>query len=388
MKNKKHIIIILSIISFIMPNAFVKINLLNYPIIILSVLCFTQLAIKTIKNKKYYDYNILILILWRISIFIPTLFHNGEILKWGYQSIAFIGLYLLIKNYINNKETLKLVYRIIFCYILTNIILMLFLPKGLFPEYGIHFLGIRTRFTEYSIALIYLSILYYEKFTNKQRNDKIIRNIAFIISIINISIQWVATGIISCLAIIFMYMIFKKFKKFKKMYIIGFSLLIIITLNIINGNILGLFEGLFNILNKDITLTGRTIIWENALTVIKNNFLFGSGYIQDGNVVNYAGGLWQAHNTLLQLMCECGLLGTILFFSIILKQGFPARKEKNKNLAALNTSIIFGYIITMITEILYYYPIFIFTIYLIGNYRNIINDTKEEQNDYQKIGTK
>lgn len=379
MKFREKLFIILSFFSFITPNSIVKNNALNNMAIILSVLCLALLIVQTIKHKIKIDYTFVVLILWRISILLPTIFHSGEIIKWGYQSVVFVGIYLLIKNYINNQSTIKIIYRMLFIYILINILVGIILPDGIFPEYGIHFLGIRTRFTEYSIALIYVSMLYYECFTEKNRKNKRMKNISIILAFINIFSQWIATGIIVSALIFIIYILLKKIKDLNKIYIFLFLILIIITINIINGNLLNIFSGLFEILNKDITLTGRTIIWNNAIHFLKDYFWIGYGYINDGNIIIYAGGLWQAHNTLLQSMCECGLIGTLLFLMLVLKQGKPYNNTNNKNIIVLNISVIFGFLIMMITEILYYYPIFIFVILLIGNSKYIVRNTKERK---------
>lgn len=110
--------------------------------------------------------------LWRLLIFIPTLNHSGEIVKWGYQSIVFAGLHLLIKNYICDKNAFRIVYEMIFSYVLINILLMIIYPNGIFPQYGIYFLGIITRFTEFSIALMYISLIYYNEYSSKNKKDR------------------------------------------------------------------------------------------------------------------------------------------------------------------------------------------------------------------------
>lgn len=110
--------------------------------------------------------------LWRLLIFIPTLNHSGEIVKWGYQSIVFAGLHLLIKNYICDKNAFRIVYEMIFSYVLINILLMIIYPNGIFPQYGIYFLGIITRFTEFSIALMYISLIYYNEYSSKNKKNQ------------------------------------------------------------------------------------------------------------------------------------------------------------------------------------------------------------------------
>lgn len=307
--------------------------------------------------------------------------HNGEIVKWGYQSVVFVGLYLLIKNYICDKDAFRIVYKMIFSYVLINILLLIIYPNGIFPQYGIYFLGIRTRFTEFSIALMYISLSYYNEYSSKNKKDRKKLITSYVLAIINILSKWVATGIIVIVLTILFYLLLRLLRNKKKLslvYCFGFLILIALSINLINGNLLNLFSGLFELLNKDITLTGRTIIWENAIYVAKKLFLFGFGYVNDGNIISYLNGLWQAHNTILQSMCESGIFGTLTLFMMIFKQGFP-NKIDNKKINSLNVAIIFSFLIMMMTEITYYYPIFIFIIFLIGNNYKKLGEIKDDK---------
>lgn len=340
---------------------------------------FNASFFRTIKKDVKLDYTFIFLLLWRFCIFIPTFLRDGEIIKWGYQSIVFFGLYLLIKNYINNKEAFKIIYKMIFLYVFLNIILMIMYPKGLFPMYGIYFLGIRTRFTEYSIALIYISFMYYNNFSNKDKKNKNVLIISIILALINVFMKWIATGIITIILIFLIYVCIRKIKKINFIYIIDFILLIIVSINLINGNLLNLFSGIFEILHKDITLTGRTIIWDNAILMAEKYFWSGYGYINDGNIITYSNGLWQAHNTILQSICESGIIGTIIFFLMLFKLGYPSCQKCNKKNSVLNISVIFGFLIMMMAEILYYYPIFMFVIFLIGNSKMVVLKEKDDK---------
>lgn len=378
MKTKEKIFIALCFFAFIQPNFFVKIDLLNFGSIGLALLCMSILLLRTLKKNIKFDITFFFLLLWRILLFIPTLNNNGEIIKWGYQSIVFVGLYLLTKNYIWDKDTFRIIYKMIFSYVLINILLMFIFPNGIFPKYGIYFLGIRTRFTEFSIALVYISLIYYNEYSSKNKKELKKLITSYLLAVINILSKWVATGIVVIALTILFYLILRNKKKLRFIYCFGFLFFIVLSINLINGNLLNLFSGLFKMLNKDITLTGRTIIWGNAINMIKKFYLFGFGYVNDGNIINYHNGLWQAHNTILQSMCECGIFGTLALFMMIFKQGFP-NKTDNKKINSLNIAIIFGFLIMMMTEITYYYPIFIFIIFLIGSNQKKLGESKDDK---------
>lgn len=376
--NFKSLFIVLCIISFIQPNFIVKISILNNLSILCAVVCFFILILRTVRKNIEINMVFLVLLLWRFFIVLPTVLNCGDIEKWGYQSLVFIGLYFLIINFIDNKKNYKIVYGVILTYVLINIIVSIIMPNGIFPDYGIYFLGIRTRFTEFSIALTYISIYYYLNCTNKRIKDKNILFLTIFISLFNVFLKWIATGVVVLLVIILLYFLIKRLRKIYIIYPVGFVLILILTINLINGNLLKYFSWLFSFLNKDITLTGRTIIWNNAIDIIKNNLPLGYGYINDGNIIPFYGGLWQSHNTLLQLVAESGIFGTISFYILLYKSSNPNKKIYNKENYALQISTIFGLLIMMMTEIIYYYPIFIFIILLMNNSKKLM---RENNND-------
>lgn len=68
---------------------------------------------------------------------------------------------------------------------------------------------------------------------------------------------------------------------------------------------------------KATTLNSRTIIWEKAFNIIKQNIIFGIGELSVEQVEGYAlYGMGHAHNLILDLLLKSGIVGTIsyLFF--------------------------------------------------------------------------
>lgn len=68
---------------------------------------------------------------------------------------------------------------------------------------------------------------------------------------------------------------------------------------------------------KATTLNSRTIIWEKAFNIIKQNIIFGIGELSADQVEGYAlYGVEHAHNLMLDLLLKSGIVGTIsyLFF--------------------------------------------------------------------------
>lgn len=65
---------------------------------------------------------------------------------------------------------------------------------------------------------------------------------------------------------------------------------------------------------KATTLNSRTIIWEKAFNIIKQNIIFGIGELSAERVEGYAlYGMGHAHNLILDLLLKSGIVGTISY---------------------------------------------------------------------------
>lgn len=67
-------------------------------------------------------------------------------------------------------------------------------------------------------------------------------------------------------------------------------------------------------------LSGREIIWDKVILLIKENFIFGvgrTGYSDFSQV--YFGEYTSPHNVILEILCFTGIIGLMIFFSFLLK---------------------------------------------------------------------
>ncbi|MGU8484212.1 O-antigen ligase family protein [Clostridium perfringens] len=100
-----------------------------------------------------------------------------------------------------------------------------------------------------------------------------------------------------------------------------------------------IFEKIFN---RDLTLTGRTYIWEGVLKTIPYNLLFGTGYetfwgyneVLEQNIMQYYYPILHkriigAHNGFLDLILQIGIIGTIFFLYVLWSYGKKANFLKN-----------------------------------------------------------
>lgn len=103
---------------------------------------------------------------------------------------------------------------------------------------------------------------------------------------------------------------------------------------------------------KAITLNSRTIIWEKAFNIIKQNFLFGIGKLTDRQVENYVlYGVDHAHNLILDLLLKTGVVGTIayLYFYLGFLSKYSGKALRSKNFVLVIT-IISYFVLSMMDD--------------------------------------
>lgn len=111
---------------------------------------------------------------------------------------------------------------------------------------------------------------------------------------------------------------------------------VILALNLIILFSKGVFHSplwiqLTDALGKDPTLTYRTTVWEGAAEIFRRHPIFGVGKIFEILFVDKYGDanyVWEAHNSVLQILCDGGIVGAALFFTAIWG-AFAGLDEKN-----------------------------------------------------------
>lgn len=378
--NIKNILEICLILVLFEPTIFVKFNKANMIFIIGALMSFSYALMIIIKKNEKISKYLILFVLFRVILIFTTIIRHGDILKVGYQSVITVALFMYGIIFKEKKEIDRLIdilVKIFALYLFVNIILYIAFPKGLYTEReGIHFLGIRTRFTEYAIVFIMLCVIDY-----KLKNIGLKKFVVYIIiAMLNIILPTIATAIIGITIMSITYMILAKSKikiDYKMLLIIG----IIINCLVVFCRIQNIFSNIIeNVLNKSITLTGRTEIWDLSYEYIFNkNIIFGNGYPENGNFVFWRVQLWQAHNQILQILYEAGLVGSILFYYMWISLMGKLNYNQNKNECIyIIASTTFAFSIMMTTEIYYYYIPF-YVLWLVSYYSKDISTKCKER---------
>lgn len=258
---------------------------------------------------------------YQIEVFIITTKTTG--FRPGILITVLSVILMVMLLQIDCKNIVVAVSIISFCVLIINFISMLVVGTGGFNK--TYFIGGKNKLTAFllpGIFILYLNaiekyeiidgreILKYGKFKMK------IFYFYFALSVISVIYSGTGTGIIVSIISIFAITFVNKIKINKSYVIIaiGFFYFVIFNSSIVFNS--RWWIELLEVLGKDPTLTNRTDVWSGALKIYKKNSIFGVGRVFSIPYIDRTGGMRkvsEAHNILLQVLCDGGLVGTVLY---------------------------------------------------------------------------
>lgn len=242
-----------------------------------------------------------------------------------FGNIVYIGNEIKINQYSVIKTGKDILNILLF----VNLFLVLLFPKGIatgldYLSTPYHFFGTKNQATP---LFILASILFfmYEEYTQNYIESVLEQ----LLVILNVILYGSGTGIL-CVVINVVLNVYQKRQKYTNQIksskqlkrLIVFAVLL--TIGVVFLNAQNLFSFLIvDILGKDITLSGRTTIWDNAIAAIKTHPIIGHGYGYKADRNFYS------HNLFLELLVTGGLIGLVLYIGFIGKSIMRAIKQKS-----------------------------------------------------------
>lgn len=191
-----------------------------------------------------------------------------------------------------------------------------------------------TLYLSASVVSVLSSLYHYKKITW--------RCYAFLaVILLNIFAVWTATAIAGmvcfyCFVLFFFLTGVRKPLPVLKNFFIYFLLFMALNVGITVFRIQDYFSLIIEgFLNKSLTFTGRTVIWDSALAIIKDNFWLGVG---ERTAIYHAGldVFLTAHNHILIIWIQSGLVGVLFYVGILLSTG----REINRNIQTRSALIL------------------------------------------------
>ena len=380
--NVTYFIFIL-LIPLTLPDYLLQFNIIENLSVVFTIFIFLIFIFLTIINKRF---NFILLIIfiyfvWRSSV---SYFYSEEVLDLT-NSLKIITLVLFINLIIDKypKSTLSALSSLFSIYIYINLMSIYVFPNGLYIfERGsvgtseAWFLGIANQFAYVLIPGLTFIILntYY-----RYKKVKIFTWITIAAAFLTLIKVWSATGLVS-LFVIITFTVFVTFKIKIKHINFNFitTLYILLFIGVLNIQKISPVKFLVvDVLKKDLTLSFRTVIWEKVLSTIDKSIMFGHGintYVLAGEVTSFA-----AHNLLLQITLDSGLIGVLIFLVAIFSSGRKLQLNKSQFISFIILSGIFAILIGGLAES--YRTTYLFTLLVLGyNVNKIILSFNEKHN--------
>lgn len=325
-------------------------------------LMFLILAIKnTVWVNKFVKY----FILYKVEVFLVTTIFKG--FSYGILVVDLAAIFIILLMCIDYREILK---ALVFIGTFAGLINLYSIIKNTSAD-EIYFIGGKNSFSMFLIPMLFLSII-----NSNEKHGTIIEKVHFsnyfFVALCTYTIFWGASGsgIISMITVLLLMFLFSKYKP-NKLVVVG----IIVFANILlvfNSTSLFSSERWINLvefLGKDVTMTSRTAIWERAFELLDGHYFFGLGR---GSILEYKNNYdilqlkTEAHNLIVELLLNGGIVGFVLFFSalfsLIKRMDISQKKQRYVFFAiiamfvnGLTESINNNYLLTILFAIGNYY---------------------------------
>lgn len=273
---------------------------------------------------------------------------SAQVLFW---MMNLCGVVLIFNNYKGDKIYLLLdVLEAIFStFMVINLITILIYPKGMYVAnvkmQKNYFLGYYTTFVQFYLFYIVIgAIVSYNKY------KKFSKKYIFTCLIIALSsvIVWSAATILTLAVVVVIYALSKmNLRRIinTRNILIGVFLL---SVGLVYFNIQYRFSWLIEtVLHRNVTLTARTIIWNNAKKMIEIHPILGNGNItfSNGDII-----LSQAHNQFLDVLAVTGVVGIVVFVFILYCVSKRIDFYLKNKIVAIIMAVFAGYMISFQAE--------------------------------------
>lgn len=382
------------IVLFILP--FIGINVINDNILlssaskmIVSIIGYLMLFENFNYNKNILNIKLILLVmLYSFIILFSAVINNNITIGMIYTNFVYIGFIIYInycmKDFKNFINALNILVTLLIIY---NLILAIFVQSSyMYIGYqGSQKVFVGTFESRNGISMVMIPAIAFilirsEYIYEKVRNKDIL--LCFMVLII-ILLSKSSTGFIVGSLLVIYVLLLKKIKikininKLMSIYTIIYTQVVIFRIQET------VFRGFIeNTLQKNVTLTGRTLIWDFIMKIIPNSLIFGYGrndIIAQNAIIR---DVTEAHNGLLEILLCTGIIGLFVFILILLNV-FKALNKSNSKISYILSMAIFLYFCIALTESAFTYTKIGFWILIIIS-SNIEKIIKQKDNlEYQ-----
>lgn len=324
---------------------------------------------KIIFNKFFIV--MLLLIILRIIILFELAPQNLSITATNnmitpYGLIGYFMLFLFIENNIDDKNKIKLIFKSMMLIMTISVVLNFILTGDLHVANNIAVFkeAISTGYTNsrswlfghrnmifiHHLMWILVSYVYYYLIN---KDFKKVLKWEMLFTLLVGVVSWNSTMLLT--TVIVYVLLTCRNTIFKKVNIIHFILIyLFLEIGIVFFRIQDIFSFIIvGILNRNLTFTGRTYIWNDYIEQFKNSNMIHKllgNYGIAANVVN-------THNMFLGLLAFTGIIGLVLYFYIFYMSIKRLKNNYKSDKARFVSIIIFGFLMNALTMEFYIQPL-------------------------------
>lgn len=346
----------LLLLPFFNPACFEKIASLNFLDTLFTaakIVSFVAIIVLYLRSNRL-SKTVAAIMIYEAVLLFSTVVHFGNYWKLAVNCGTVIGFCMVLEMGLKNncRVLVNSLFNINFLLCLINALLVIIFPNGIIQADGVNdsvnFLGGDNILPPLMLPAIAVSVLYYE-FNGKK---SVFRSGLLILSVcVSILVTWSATGVVG-LASFILYLLFVYKKKISGLinsaflgvlYTIAFFALIVFRLQVYFAFIIE------DVLHKNVSLTGRTQIWDYALMMIRRSPCFGYG-VYDKLIYLRNQYFIHAHNGVLEILLEGGAAALLMFVFLFVRSCSELYRYRGKYISGVITGAFFSMQVLLLSE--------------------------------------
>lgn len=335
--------------QYIAPTMDTIFNGLKIAAAITVIILYTKNVIIRRRNISF----IICILIWQLFM-VFSAYINGKNLQTSMINAAtIVSLCMLVDNFIkeNAHEFFNSLFYLIFILVITNFIGIILYPDGVattdYYYYPVNFLNIDNLLSPILILGVVISVIHiwYER-------KRALSYLLIIVSVLTTIMLWSATGVVGMLC--FAVLILLLYHRFLREILTPFVLylgMVVMNILIVFLRVQNLFaKFITDFLGKDINLTGRTEMWNQAIKMIEKKFLLGYGPAVSHGYVFWKNKFYYTHNGVLEILIQGGIISLIPFIMMIALTGIGLYRYRSNKVSAILLAGILANFVTLLTE--------------------------------------
>lgn len=314
-------------------------------LLICAVILFIYLS-----QKKITRFMLVMISLQMVLVF-STFINNADLIKSVINAVNIIAIcmYAELVAKACPKNIFQILYYVLGAYIVINLLTVVLLPNGLYilkeKNYVYYFLGYRNNFILTLLPYMCVGVVYNIYRKRKFPLDFMIVSVLGIFSIIKV---WSATSIVGILLFCGYLIVFYKRENGKLFNLQNYAIFNLIGCwCVVIWRVQEKFAFIIeSVLKRSANFTGRTNIWDRAISYFLDSPIYGNGIEPEAIVTQKFGGTEaiHAHNFYLDIAYKGGILALSLFIAILFMCARKVNKYRKKNITKIISATLFIYL--------------------------------------------